>query len=463
MNEIATYRSTEMVMMDPVTDSWTAVVDRVAAFAGQIAHTEFVPNSLRGQDGAKVAAAILTGRELGLPPMTALSSIHVINGKPGISAEMMRALVLQAGHKIVVSESSSQRVVIKGRRDDAGEDEWTTVTWTDQDANRAGLKGGNYAKYPRQMLAARATTELCRLLFADVIHGLRSIEELEGMGDEIADVAPDGAADGASAQPVKRKRREPKVQPVDAEQGDQPEKPARRSASLTRRGAGTQTAAGSGDDQPGTTDAPDEATDPAASEPVASAVSVRAARKLFDDLGYDTPTRVATSNEVAGREIAKLGELTEIEAIELIETLTSRLAERAEQAEHAPQTGEESVERKTSDDSSPPLPEDEPAGEPDDDGIVDAEVIDDPAAAEPRISSLQRPKLMAMFSELDVKDRAERLSVMSDLTGRTIESTNELSISEATSIIDTLDRCDTRDDLESVIQSTIAHREGRES
>jgi hypothetical protein len=456
-------------MLDPVTDSWTSVVDNVAQFAGQIANTEFVPTALRGRDnGAKVAAAILTGRELGLPPMTSLASIHVINGKPGISAEMMRALVLQAGHQIQVTESTSVKVVIKGRRD--GDEEWTTVEWSEQDSRRAGILSGNHVKYPRQMFAARATTELCRLLFADVIHGLRSIEELEDLGAEQLDVMPERGSEEPAKPALTRKRREPKTQPVDAEKDAPSGEPAqRRKPGLTRRGGATsQTAAGSDAGHPGAGEAPDDATDPAAP---ASDAAVKTVRNLFDELLYPTGDRAGITNEVVGREVTKLADLTQDEVNGLIEVLEQRVA-----AKNTPQTGGEPVERETSDGSSPPDdapgvasagPDDggTPRAEsgsaaPDDDGIVDAEIVDDEADAEPRISIAQRPKLMAQLGELDVKDKAERLSILSDLTGREIASTNELSVSEASSIIESLEQCDTRDDLEQVIRATVAHREG---
>ena len=463
MSEIEKYNGSGS-MLDPVTDSWTSVVENVATFANQIANTEFVPNALRGRDnGAKVAAAILTGRELGLPPMTSLASIHVINGKPGISAEMMRALVLQAGHQIQVTESTSVKVVIKGRRE--GDEEWTTVEWSEQDSRRAGILSGNHVKYPRQMFAARATTELCRLLFADVIHGLRSIEELEDLGSESLDVIPDRGDGEPPKAALTRKKREAKTQPVDtADNAATSAEPVQRpKPGLTRRGGATsQTAAGSETGTPGAGEAPAEATDPAVP---ASEASIKAARRLFEQLDYDPATRASTANEVAGRTLGKLADLTQDEATELVEVLTLRLRD--------PQTGGASVEREETSDGAPPTdPADEPKPSapdaaaatsetpPGDEDIAEAEIVED---AEPRITVMQRPKLMALFGELDVKDKAERLSVLSDLTGRDIGSANELSKSEASDIIDSLEQCDTRDDLEDVIRATITNREERES
>lgn len=187
-----------------VTDSWTDILEQVAILSTKIAQTDFVPDAYRGKPG-QIAATILYGRELGLPPMTALATTHPIHGKPSTSAEGMRALVLQAGHAIEFVESSTSRCVIRGRRRD--EEEWQTVTWTLDDVRAAKIRNPNYGSYPRQMLQARATAELCRLKFADVIHGLRAAEELS---DEIDTVTAAPAEAATPTSTVQRKRGRPR-------------------------------------------------------------------------------------------------------------------------------------------------------------------------------------------------------------------------------------------------------------
>lgn len=180
MTEIERYEPGRADMRVAATDSWTSALPDVINLADGIASTEFVPSGLRGST-AKVTAAILTGRELGLPPMTSLASIHVISGKPGISAELMRALILGAGHELVMDEMTEVRCTLRGRR--AGSEEWSRATYTMAEAQRSGdaRKNPQYQTRPAEMLLARATTRLARLAFADVIHGLSSVEELDSL------------------------------------------------------------------------------------------------------------------------------------------------------------------------------------------------------------------------------------------------------------------------------------------
>jgi len=148
--------------LTPAEVSWKTAV--------RIANTPFVPTAFRGKPES-VFAAVLYGEELGLGPMQSLNSIHVIEGKPSMSPELMRGLVARAGHRIDVKESSGDKVTLWGKRADTGSE--ATVSWSMKDAQLAGLAGrGAWKTYPRAMLLARATSELCRMLFADVVAGL---------------------------------------------------------------------------------------------------------------------------------------------------------------------------------------------------------------------------------------------------------------------------------------------------
>lgn len=204
----AVVQSTEREVAKTDTDSWIRVAGDVTKLATYIAPTEFVPRSLRDSAPA-VAAAILYGREVGLPPMTALTQTHVIEGKPALSASAKRALVLAAGHEIETLESTGAICRMRARR--RGSDRWgAEVIWTLDMARAAGLLGKNVWKsYPRAMLLARCSGELCDRDFPDVVLGFATIEDLEDMGGE--ETAP---AETSSTTKVSRRTRKTAAPPA---------------------------------------------------------------------------------------------------------------------------------------------------------------------------------------------------------------------------------------------------------
>lgn len=146
---------------------WETLQAQAEALAG----SAFVPAPYRGKPG-DVLAAGLYGQEIGLGISAALSYIHVINGRPTLSAEGMTALVRARGHSIG-GGTTAMAANIRGKRADTGDE--MEVEWTIAMAERAGLlkkAGSNWAAYPEAMLWARAVSQLCRMLFPDVLLGL---------------------------------------------------------------------------------------------------------------------------------------------------------------------------------------------------------------------------------------------------------------------------------------------------
>lgn len=191
--------------------------------AQRIARTEFVPAALRGKPEA-VLACMLAGHEVGISPMQALSKIHVIDGRPAMAAELMRAIVLREGHDLWIEESSSTRCIVGGKR--KGSDRETRVTFTIDDAQRAGLKGRkNWQAYPVAMLLARATAGLCRAIFPDVLAGISyTVEELED-GDvlDVLDVPVDENRPGPVATPARARARRRATRGADAPDQTEPD------------------------------------------------------------------------------------------------------------------------------------------------------------------------------------------------------------------------------------------------
>lgn len=281
--------------------------------AKAIADTEFVPRALR-HNAAAISAAILYGDEVGLGPMQALAKIAVIEGRPYMAAEAQRALVFAAGHDLWLDELTATRATWCGRR--AGTDKVTRVTWTMDDARRAKIDGkDNWRKYPRAMLSARASADLVRAMFADVVGGLGALEEL---GDEAEELGVAGADRGADTTAPKRRRRSRGAATVTA-----PETPARVTPAPEDLPPlpGESTAEGVSEEQ----------TAPAPA--LMSDAQRRHAMGLFGKLGYGGNTsearerRMVLTREVVGNPaLTSSKELTAAEADRLIDWLE---AERA--------------------------------------------------------------------------------------------------------------------------------------
>lgn len=147
-------------------------------YAKALAASDLLPQAYRGKP-ANVMIALELGNALGIAPTTALYGINVIQGKPTLGAETMRAVVLAHGHRFDVIAFSDTEAVVRVARRERPEDT-SDFSFTIADARRAGLAGGNYDKYPKAMLLARATTQACRAIFPDVLAGVSyAPEELE--------------------------------------------------------------------------------------------------------------------------------------------------------------------------------------------------------------------------------------------------------------------------------------------
>ena len=184
-------------------------LDQQVQHAKLLAEASLLPDAYRKQP-ANILVAMEMADSLGISLTQAINGISVIKGKPSMSAEMMRALVMRAGHRIKIDASTD-----KGCRILAARKEWPDdvqeFTFTMEDAQRAGLAGSDtYKRHPKAMLLARATSMACRAVFPDVIAGVSYTP------DEIA--APTWQAQ--ATMPDVPKRPEPQPEPVHDDAAD---------------------------------------------------------------------------------------------------------------------------------------------------------------------------------------------------------------------------------------------------
>lgn len=152
-----------------------------------LAKSKLVPDHFRDKP-SDVFMAITYGLELGMPPVTSLMAIAVIKGKPTLYASAMVALVLGSGKAVYFRcvESTGTSATYETQRANSPEPE--RKTFTVEDAKAAGLLGGMYSKYPKQMLEARAKAYLARDVYPDVLHGMMSAEEAQELEPDAVNV-----------------------------------------------------------------------------------------------------------------------------------------------------------------------------------------------------------------------------------------------------------------------------------
>lgn len=152
------------------------LADRIQ-YAKALASSNLLPRAYQ-QQPANVLVAIEYGAALGLAPMVAIQSVHVVEGKPTASAQLIGSLVRRAGHRLRVTGDAKKAVAVITRSDDP--DFEFRSEWTWERAAASGLTSkGVWKQYPDAMLKARAITEVARDACPEVLAGVAyTAEEL---------------------------------------------------------------------------------------------------------------------------------------------------------------------------------------------------------------------------------------------------------------------------------------------
>jgi hypothetical protein len=143
------------------------------------------------RDQAQAVTKILYGRELGFSPIVSMSGIHIIEGKPALSSNLMATMIKRSGkyNYRVTTWTNDECVLvfrekIDGKWEDVGE-----ASFSIDDAKRARVKfegsrgPSGWTKFPKAMLFARALSQGVRAYCPDV--SAAPIYVPEEMGAEV--------------------------------------------------------------------------------------------------------------------------------------------------------------------------------------------------------------------------------------------------------------------------------------
>lgn len=294
---------------------WLHLFKECREAAEVLAKTSFVPKDMMGKP-AEIAASMLKGWELGLDPLDALASIYVVHGRVGFYAEFMRRRIIQAGHTFRVLESTDNRCIVEGTRQDNGETH--RAGFTAEQAKRAKI---DIAAYPAEKLVARATSRLCKQAFPDVLSGSLIVEDLlDGLVSVDSERLDATAQETAEAPALQRRTRAarkapaPKAEQTPAPAPDLDEFPAEQP-----------------EPEPETQDAPVEpgvepdepsAVEPSAAGPGITDPQLKKLHVLFGKHGLnERQAGLDWLTAATGREIASSKDLTKHEAIKVIDML----------------------------------------------------------------------------------------------------------------------------------------------
>lgn len=151
--------------------------------AAALAESDLLPSHLRRKP-ANVLVIIQGARALDVSAFWALQSMHVIEGKLSMAAELMRALVIRAGHKVNIVERSDERATVEIQRKDKDKPYRASFTWAEAVAAELDTKT-NWRRYRKAMLVARATSIAVRDECPDVMFGVvYTPDELGAVTDE---------------------------------------------------------------------------------------------------------------------------------------------------------------------------------------------------------------------------------------------------------------------------------------
>ena len=178
-------------------------LDDLWRFSNYVAKSGLAPKGMEKPETCLVA--IQMGLEIGFAPMQAIQNIAVINNRPSVWGDSVKALVLATRecedfHEWF--EGDGDKLTAHCRIKRKGFSELIVRTFSIQDAKTAELwsKAGPWKQYPKRMLQIRARSWACRDAFPDALKGLFVAEEAQDIPRERIDVT--GSIGLSDVQPI---------------------------------------------------------------------------------------------------------------------------------------------------------------------------------------------------------------------------------------------------------------------
>ncbi len=169
--EAVNKKTGELVPMSPAMERWTVDLQQ----AHTLVKSGFLPLAINTAE--KAIAIIFKGRELGIGPMEAFSSINIIQGKISVSPQLMLALARRTKEleDFDLQKDDKEAVVMIKRKGQKP----VITRFGVKEATALGLFGkDNYKKQPAIMFQWRALAENLRLTFGDAVAGMYTADEL---------------------------------------------------------------------------------------------------------------------------------------------------------------------------------------------------------------------------------------------------------------------------------------------
>lgn len=207
-------RASALVSVDPSQAAWALALQPGTAKEAWILAEKLFDSGLYAKKfdcKEAIWTVILIGREHGLSAMAALQSMHVVEGKIEMSADLIVAKVLRSGlaRFFTLTESTDERATWETHR--VGEAKPLAMSFTVADAERREIfttvkgvrvtkwgKVSQWQRMPEVMCMWRAATKLARAKYSDVVRGLYGEGEIRETRGEVIDADFEVTTKGAA-------------------------------------------------------------------------------------------------------------------------------------------------------------------------------------------------------------------------------------------------------------------------